>query len=186
MIDATTLRQALGHFATGVTVVTTRDVAGEPIGVTASSFNTVSLDPPLVLWSIGRNALSYPAFSMAEHFAIHVLGDEQQAWSNRFGRASEASSVAWTSAKALAVCRCCMAVPRVSSAVSSTVMTAATTRSWSGGCCAWRWGRRTPARCCSIAGATPGWMRCPGDDGIQRVHGSQRWLPFLQEAALLG
>lgn len=90
MIDTTALRQALGHFATGVTVVTTRDVGGEPIGVTASSFNTVSLDPPLVLWSIGRNALSYPVFSEAEHFAIHVLGDEQEAWSNRFGRASEA------------------------------------------------------------------------------------------------
>lgn len=117
MIDATTLRQALGHFATGVTVVTTRDVAGEPIGVTASSFNTVSLDPPLVLWSIGRNALSYPAFSTAEHFAIHVLGDEQQAWSNRFGRASEAKFSGLDFGEGVGVCRCCMAVPRDSSAV---------------------------------------------------------------------
>jgi len=90
MIEPKAFRQALGHFATGVTVVTTRDVAGELIGVTASSFNTVSLDPPLVLWSIGRKAFSYPVFAVAEHFAVHVLGDQQAGWSNRFGRASEA------------------------------------------------------------------------------------------------
>lgn len=90
MIESKAFRQALSHFATGVTVVTTRDTAGEPIGVTASSFNTVSLDPPLVLWSIGRHAFSFPAFLAAEHFAVHVLGDQQEEWSNRFGRASEA------------------------------------------------------------------------------------------------
>jgi flavin reductase (DIM6/NTAB) family NADH-FMN oxidoreductase RutF len=86
MIESKAFRQALSHFATGVTVVTTRDAAGEPVGVTASSFNTVSLDPPLVLWSIGRHAFSFPA---AEHFAVHVLGEHQQEWSNRFGRAGE-------------------------------------------------------------------------------------------------
>ncbi|MDD2223303.1 MAG: flavin reductase family protein [Pseudomonas sp.] len=89
MIDQKSLRAALGHFATGVTIVTTRDCAGQPVGMTASSFNTVSLDPPLILWSIGRNAYSYSAFSKAEHFAVHVLGDEHQEWSNRFGRSSE-------------------------------------------------------------------------------------------------
>lgn len=89
MIDSQALRTALGHFATGVTIVTTRDKAGSPIGMTASSFNTVSLDPPLILWSIGRKAYSYPAFAEAEHFAVHVLGNEHQEWSNRFGRASE-------------------------------------------------------------------------------------------------
>ncbi|MBE7928889.1 flavin reductase family protein [Pseudomonas saudiphocaensis] len=90
MIDPSVFRQALGHFATGVTVVTTRTAMGEPIGVTASSFNSVSLDPPLVLWSIGRKAFSYPAFATAEHFAVHVLGDGHADWSNRFGRASGA------------------------------------------------------------------------------------------------
>lgn len=89
MIDQKSLRSALGHFATGVTIVTTRDAGGQPVGMTASSFNTVSLDPPLVLWSIGRNAYSYPAFSEAEYFAVHVLGAEHQEWSNRFGRSSE-------------------------------------------------------------------------------------------------
>ncbi len=89
MIDSQALRTALGHFATGVTIVTTRDKAGAPIGMTASSFNAVSLDPPLILWSIGRNAYGYPAFAEAEHFAVHVLGNEHQEWSNRFGRASE-------------------------------------------------------------------------------------------------
>jgi flavin reductase (DIM6/NTAB) family NADH-FMN oxidoreductase RutF len=90
MIEPKVFRQALSHFATGVTVVTTRDASEQPIGVTASSFNTVSLDPPLVLWSIGRNAFSYPVFAQAEHFAVHVLGDQQAEWSNRFGRACEA------------------------------------------------------------------------------------------------
>jgi len=89
MIEPKDFRRALGHFATGVTVVTTLDSQGQPIGVTASSFNSVSLEPPLVLWSIGRNAYSYPAFAEAEHFAVHVLGEHQQEWSNRFGRAGE-------------------------------------------------------------------------------------------------
>lgn len=89
MIDPKAFRQALSHFATGVTVVTTRDAAGQPIGVTASSFNSVSLEPPLVLWSIGRNAYSYPVFAETQHFAVHVLAEHQQEWSNRFGRAGE-------------------------------------------------------------------------------------------------
>ncbi len=89
MIDPKAFRQALGHLAIGVTVVTTRDLTGQPVGVTSSSFNSVSLEPPLVLWSIGRNACSHPAFAEAEHFAVHVLGEHQQEWSNRFGRAGE-------------------------------------------------------------------------------------------------
>ena len=89
MIDPKAFRQALSNFAIGVTVVTTRDLTGQPIGVTASSFNSVSLEPPLVLWSIGRNAYSYPVFAEAENFAVHVLGEHQQEWPNRFGRAGE-------------------------------------------------------------------------------------------------
>lgn len=89
-IDPKVFRNALGHFATGVTIVTTRDNQGLPVGVTASSFNSVSLDPPLVLWSIGRNAYSFSVFEQTDHFAVHVLGEWQSDLSNRFGRANEA------------------------------------------------------------------------------------------------
>ena len=88
MIESRQFRQALGQFATGVTIVTTRDGAGRPIGVTASSFNAVSLEPPLVLWSIGRSAFSYPAFAEAGHFAVHVLDAGQRGLSDRFAQAS--------------------------------------------------------------------------------------------------
>ena len=59
--DPIPFRNALGRFATGVTIVTTTDGEGEPVGVTASSFNSVSLDPPLVLWSLAKSAHSLPA-----------------------------------------------------------------------------------------------------------------------------
>ena len=87
-IDAKALRGAFGHFATGVTIITTRDPGGAPIGVTASSFNTVSIDPPLILWSVARTAYSYPSFAVAEHFAVHVLDAGHQHLSERFARAS--------------------------------------------------------------------------------------------------
>ncbi len=70
-------RRALGTFATGVTIVTTRDGGGQDIGLTASSFNSVSLNPPMVLWSLSRQSLSLPAFLGAEHFAVHVLAATQ-------------------------------------------------------------------------------------------------------------
>lgn len=66
-------RNALGQFTTGVTVVTTVDAQGHPVGMTVSSFNSVSLDPALVLWSVARSAGSYPAFAQCSHYAIHVL-----------------------------------------------------------------------------------------------------------------
>ncbi|MCZ2103368.1 MAG: flavin reductase family protein [Comamonadaceae bacterium] len=87
MIDARELRNALGHFATGVTVVTTRGPSGEPIGVTVNSFAALSLDPPLVLWSLAKRSWSLPAFEAASHFAIHVLASDQQALSDRFAKA---------------------------------------------------------------------------------------------------
>jgi 3-hydroxy-9,10-secoandrosta-1,3,5(10)-triene-9,17-dione monooxygenase reductase component len=82
-------RNALGAFATGVTIVTTRDGEGAPTGVTASSFNSVSLDPPLVLWSLANTALSRDVFCTSGHFAIHVLAESQEALSNRFARSGE-------------------------------------------------------------------------------------------------
>jgi len=88
MIDTRLLRQAFGQFATGVTIITTRDGEGRPVGVTASSFNTVSLSPPLVLWSLGRRALSFESFAKARHFAVHVLAAHQRSLSDRFAQAS--------------------------------------------------------------------------------------------------
>jgi flavin reductase (DIM6/NTAB) family NADH-FMN oxidoreductase RutF len=77
-------RQALGQFATGVTVVTARSAAGERVGLTVSSFNSVSLEPPLVLWSLNRTSHSMTAFDKVTHYAIHVLGADQQALGERF------------------------------------------------------------------------------------------------------
>ncbi|MFN3214562.1 MAG: flavin reductase family protein [Henriciella sp.] len=84
--DLRTFRDTLGLFVTGVTVITTRDEAGNPVGLTANSFNSVSLDPPLVLWSVGLNALSLPAFSNASAFAVHILRDDQAELSQRFAK----------------------------------------------------------------------------------------------------
>ncbi|MCZ4303371.1 flavin reductase family protein [Zoogloeaceae bacterium G21618-S1] len=87
MIDARQFRSALGHFATGVTVITTRDLDGAPVGVTVNSFASLSLDPPLILWSLAKKAYSVAAFEANEHFAVHVLASNQQALSDRFARA---------------------------------------------------------------------------------------------------
>ncbi|NUZ04431.1 flavin reductase family protein [Piscinibacter koreensis] len=77
-------RAALGMFATGVTIVTARDVDGSLIGVTANSFNSVSLDPPLVLWSLARQAGSMPTFARGSHYAINILAAPQRALAERF------------------------------------------------------------------------------------------------------
>lgn len=82
--DLRTFRETLGLFVTGVTIITTRDEQGVPIGITANSFNSVSLDPPLILWSVGLSALSLKAFSDADHFAVHILRDDQAELSQRF------------------------------------------------------------------------------------------------------
>ena len=84
--DHRAFRDALGTFATGVTVVTTRGPKGELIGNTASSFNSVSLDPPLVLWSLSRSAHSFKAYLAADHFAVNVLREGQEHLSERFAR----------------------------------------------------------------------------------------------------
>ena len=77
-------RAALGMFATGVTIVTARDAAGLPVGITANSFNSVSLAPPLVLWSLARVAGSMPAFERGSHYAINILAADQHALALRF------------------------------------------------------------------------------------------------------
>lgn len=78
------LRAVLGRFATGVTIITCRDADGQRIGLTANSFNALSLDPPLVLWSLRRASPSLPAFRAARHFAINILADSQVELSRRF------------------------------------------------------------------------------------------------------
>ncbi|MFQ5565171.1 MAG: flavin reductase family protein, partial [Paracoccaceae bacterium] len=77
--DKIALRQALGAFATGVTIVTTRaPESGEPVGFTANSFTSVSLEPPLLLVCLAHTAASYRMFCEAESFAVNVLAAEQQ------------------------------------------------------------------------------------------------------------
>lgn len=83
-IDPRALRQAFGTFATGVTVITTHDDAGLPRGMTANSFTSVSLDPPLLLVCVGKSASSYQAFADAERFAVNVLHEDQLDVSNTF------------------------------------------------------------------------------------------------------
>ena len=77
-------RRALGSFATGVTVLTTLDADGRACGMTISSFNTVSLEPPLILWSLALSSPSLETFRQASHYAINILAAGQQAISNRF------------------------------------------------------------------------------------------------------
>ncbi len=85
-IDRDEYRRAMGCFATGVAVVTTCDKNGARVGLTISSFNSVSLDPPLVLWSIAHDSLSYATFMEAEFFAVNVLAMNQQDMSERFAK----------------------------------------------------------------------------------------------------
>lgn len=77
-------RASLGMFATGVTIVTARTDSGALLGLTANSFNSVSLSPPLVLWSLSRMAGSLAAFSDGRHYAINVLAADQQMLAERF------------------------------------------------------------------------------------------------------
>lgn len=78
------LRQVLGSYATGVAVVSTRAADGRPVGLTINSFASLSLAPPLVLWSLVNHSPSLPAFAAARHFAISVLAHDQQALARRF------------------------------------------------------------------------------------------------------
>lgn len=84
--DPRLLRDALGRFATGVTVVTCTTADG-PVGITANSFASVSLDPALVLWSIARSSSRFAAFATAQDFAIHILGADERDLAARFAKA---------------------------------------------------------------------------------------------------
>lgn len=87
--DTRDFRRALGQFATGVCIVTARDQAGHPTGLTVNSFASVSLEPPLVLWSLARSSSVFAAFDAAPHFAVNVLAADQLDLSNRFASPGE-------------------------------------------------------------------------------------------------
>ncbi|MCG1054045.1 flavin reductase family protein [Mycetohabitans sp. B5] len=82
--DTAAFRLALGEFATGVTIITTRAESGQLIGITASSFNSVSLAPPLVLWSLAKRASSMTVFEANTHYVVNVLAASQLALCRRF------------------------------------------------------------------------------------------------------
>lgn len=82
--DAREYRHALGRFATGITIVTARGSAGELVGLTVNSFNSVSLNPPLIVWSLAQHSPIRAAFENCSHFAINVLSHDQEQLSRRF------------------------------------------------------------------------------------------------------
>jgi flavin reductase (DIM6/NTAB) family NADH-FMN oxidoreductase RutF len=83
-VDRLEFRKAMGCYATGVTVITGMSAAGKPVGMTVNSFNSVSLDPPLVLFSLDRKATHFADFMAASCFAVNVLAETQQALSRTF------------------------------------------------------------------------------------------------------
>ena len=85
-IDPKEFRETLGYFATGVTIITTLNNEGNPVGLTANSFSSLSLDPPLVLFCLDRKVVSFQAFHSNRHFAVNILGSDQEHLSRRFAR----------------------------------------------------------------------------------------------------
>lgn len=84
MIAPDEFRRVLGHFASGVTIVSTCDADGRPTGLTASAFSSVSLDPPLILVCVDHKSQSYPAMRERGYFAVNILAVDQEAISRRF------------------------------------------------------------------------------------------------------
>src|ERR1700692_164285 len=97
-IDPRDFRNALGTYATGVTIITAAAAGGKPYGLTCNSFAWVSLNPPLVLWSLGMFSQGLSIFQNASHFAVNVLGASQQALASQFSKSSgdKFAGVSWT------------------------------------------------------------------------------------------
>src|ERR1700733_3874138 len=97
-IDPREFRNALGTYATGVTIITAVTADGKPYGLTCNSFASVSLNPPLVLWSLGMFSQGLSTFQNASHFTVNVLGASQQELSNKFAKSSndKFAGVDWT------------------------------------------------------------------------------------------
>lgn len=88
-LDQRAFRDALGQFPTGVSIITASPDGYQPFGVTANSFASVSLDPPLVLWSLQKTSDTFAAFEAATHFAVNILSLDQQAMSNQYAKKFE-------------------------------------------------------------------------------------------------
>jgi len=84
LFDTQAFRRTLGMFATGITVLTTRAADGSPVGLTVNSFNAVSLDPPLIVWSLSRHLAQREAFEHCTHYAVNVLAGDQEQLSRLF------------------------------------------------------------------------------------------------------
>jgi flavin reductase (DIM6/NTAB) family NADH-FMN oxidoreductase RutF len=97
-IDPRDFRNALGTYATGVTIITAAGADRKPYGITCNSFASVSLNPPLVLWSLVIYSSSLSVFQNASHFTVNVLGASQQALANKFAKSSDDkfAGVEWT------------------------------------------------------------------------------------------
>lgn len=99
-LDIKAFRSALGSFPTGVAIITTTGADGQPVGLTCNSFNSVSLDPPLVSWGLRLNSRNLAAFKSASAFAINILAEDQTELSGRFARSegpAKFDGVAWRS-----------------------------------------------------------------------------------------
>ena len=88
-LNSRAFRDALGHFATGVAVVTARAADGEALGLTINSFASVSLDPPLVLWSLDKSSDRFRALMQIKHYTVNILGGQQQTLAHRLSRKGE-------------------------------------------------------------------------------------------------
>ena len=88
-VDEKTFRRACAKFATGITIITTRDQQGQPVGLTANSFTSCSLSPPLVLWTVGPQSRSFESFLNASHYAVHILHRDQRDLAAHFAGKSD-------------------------------------------------------------------------------------------------
>lgn len=88
-LDPREFRNALGRFATGVCVITTQPETGNPFGMTINSFASVSLEPPLILWSLQKNSDCFEPFQSSKKFAVNILSADQQTLSNQYAKKNE-------------------------------------------------------------------------------------------------
>jgi ribosomal protein L28 len=117
--DPKALRRVLGCFATGVCVLTARDPEGRPVGMTVNSFSSLSLDPPLVLWSIARHSALQAAFTAASHWPSTSSGLRRRRWRGNLHNAAPIDSAAWSSTQGWRRCRCCAVALRTCSATAT-------------------------------------------------------------------
>jgi flavin reductase (DIM6/NTAB) family NADH-FMN oxidoreductase RutF len=151
-IDKNELRRIMGHFATGVTVITTISKDGTPYGLTANAFMSVSLEPPLLLISVDKKAESYPYFEESRVFTINILRDDQESLSRRFAVSGGISTKASPTIGGQTMSRFLTRPWPISSASCMRLTTAAIIR------CIWaRYSKPRPAkadRCYFTAAAT--------------------------------